>query len=79
MSGKRWGIFIIMSLKQPVAILEDCGYKIKEVRYTIGVIELPYNSFNNKVLNQLRRITELFGMAVPTRIWGDFFLLVLAE
>ncbi len=63
-----------------LALLEDCGYKIIDVKYTRSVIELPYKKrLNLRILNVLRRMTELFGIARSARIWGGYSLLVLAE
>ena len=62
-----------------LALLEDCGYKIVDTRYTASRLELPNQAFSSKVMAVPRRLLHRVDPDLAVRVLGGYSLLVLAQ
>jgi cyclopropane fatty-acyl-phospholipid synthase-like methyltransferase len=62
-----------------IATLEDCGYKILDVRYTASRLELPNQALTSRLMRLPRKLLFSINPNLAVRLLGGYSLLVLAE
>ena len=62
-----------------LALLEDCGYKIIDWRYTASRLELPDQSRSSRLVARPRKWFHGVKPDLAVRVLGGYSLLVLAE
>lgn len=62
-----------------IALLEDCGYKIIDWRYTASRLELPNQSRSSRLVARPRKWFHSVNPDLAVRVLGGYSLLVLAE
>ena len=62
-----------------LALLEDCGYKVRDWRYTASRLELPNQTRSSRLMALPRRACFALNPDLTVRVLGGWSLLVLAE
>jgi cyclopropane fatty-acyl-phospholipid synthase-like methyltransferase len=62
-----------------LASLKDCGYTIRDHRYTPSRLELPNQVLTSRLMKLPRRLLHSISPDLTARIVGGYSLLVLAE
>ena len=62
-----------------LALLEDCGYKVLDWRYTASRLELPHQALSSRLMTLPRRAAFALSPDLAVRVLGGWSLLVLAE
>lgn len=62
-----------------LAMLEDCGYRIIDHRYTASRLELPNQALSSRLMRLPRRMLYAVNPDFAVRVLGGYSLLVLAE
>jgi cyclopropane fatty-acyl-phospholipid synthase-like methyltransferase len=76
---KSVGHLHYFSKETAIATLKECGYLIKDIKYTHSAIEFKNRTLKNKILDIPRKIFIGLNEDLTVRLLGGSSLLVLAE
>ena len=62
-----------------LALLEECGYEVREARYTGAAFNAPQRTWKTRAASLARRAVYALGKDLGVRLLGGETLLVLAR
>lgn len=78
-SRERYGHVHYFTRGTAVALLGECGFRIRDTLFTGSGVDLPSPTFGNRVLRIPRRILFAVAPDLCTRLLGGYSLLILAD